>query len=240
MKKLGLITLLSVLTVGALVGCGNPGLSSEPASSSEPQSSEVSSEEVSSESSSEKVETNELPAPWADGATYQNYECSVSLVPGSIDKQGTDVKPVSDFLAKDGIRFIDLRDASEGYSEGHVEGFESISYFNLIVGKGDAANKTLFKTVDGVYVANYEESEFYLNKMFPKDETLFLMCAVGGRVTPFIQLLKQFGYDMSKVYNVGGWNQVKAAKDYAGYSVSLGLPATSISYDFSALTPVAA
>ena len=86
MKKLGLITLLSVLTVGALVGCGNPGLSSEPASSSEPQSSEVSSEEVSSESSSEKVETNELPAAWAEGATYSAYECNVSFIPGAIAK----------------------------------------------------------------------------------------------------------------------------------------------------------
>ena len=261
MKKLSLIALLAAVTLG-VVACGNPNssseapstssapstsetVSSEPASSEEASSEEasselVSSEEVSSEPvSSETEEVATLPAPWGEGATYANSECSVSLVPGSIKGQAETVKPVSEFLTEK-IRFIDLRDPSEGYSEGHVGKFESISYFNLIVGKGEAANTTLFKLVDGEYVPNYEESEFYLNKMFPKDQTLFLMCAVGGRVTPFIQLLDQYDYDMTKVYNVGGWNQVNAAENYAGYSVSLGLPATAVTYDFSALTPVEA
>ena len=244
MKKLGLITLLSVLTVGALVGCGNPGSSSEPTSSSEPQSSEVSSEEVSSESSSEKVETNELPAAWGEGATYSAYECNVSFIPGAIAKSkeeptvvNSHAKPLKDYLHLEGARYFDLRDASEGYGVGHVQGFESVSYFKTIVGTD---NQLFYTDADGKYVARYEESVSVLNKIFPKDATLFVMCQVGGRVQPFLKLLAQYEYDMSKVYNVGGWNQLvaKTVENYGGYKVSLGIGASEITYNFGDLTPV--
>ena len=62
------------------------------------------------------------------------------------------------------------------------------------------------------------------------------MCQVGGRVQPFLTLLSQYGYDMSNVYNVGGWNQIKDLNDKGGYNVSLGIAASAITYDFSALT----
>ena len=225
MKKLGLITLLSVLTVGALVGCGNPGSSSEPASSSEPQSSEVSSEvsseevsseEVSSESSSEEVETNELPAAWAEGDTsWAASKCSVHLMPA----EGSNQKSVKEFLNYPGARFIDLRDSTEGYSEGHVERFESISYFRLI--------EKLFSRDGKVFTPLYDDSEYYLKAMFPTDAPIFLMCAAGGRVVHMINLLAQYDYDMSQVYNVGGWDSVQAA-DQAGtnpYAISIGFSA---------------
>ena len=68
------------------------------------------------------------------------------------------------------------------------------------------------------------------------------MCQVGGRVQPFLKLLAQYNYDMSKVYNVGGWNQLIATgvKDYDGYKVSLGIGASAITYNFGDLTPVEA
>jgi len=225
MKKLGLITLLSVLTVGALVGCGGNNSSSENPSSSEPTSSEVSSEvkseevsseEVSSESSSEEVETNELPAAWAEGDTsWAAANCSVHLMPA----EGSNQKSVKEFLNYPGARFIDLRDETEGYSAGHVERFESISYFRLV--------EKLFSRDGKVFTPLYDDSEFYLNAMFPKDAPIFLMCAAGGRVVHMINLLNQYGYDMSQVYNVGGWDSIQAA-DQAGtnpYGISIGFSA---------------
>ena len=202
MKKLGLIALLGVLTLGTVTACGSA----------------------------------KLPAAWEEGETYQAKECSVSLNPGSLENP--DAKPVLDYLTRDDIRFIDLRDVKEGYGAGHIQGFESISYFNVIVGDGEQ----LFQKTDTGFVARYEESEAMLNKMFPKDTILFVMCQVGGRVTPFLTLLDQYKYDMSKVYNIGGWNQIKDVKEpaYAGYKVSLGIAASAIEYDFSTLTPKAA
>ena len=210
MKKFGLIALLSILTLG-VVACGNP-------SSSEPS----------------EPEGTVLPAAWAEGATYQAKECSVSLLPGSLENPNA--KAVKEYFTTENVRFFDLRDVKEGYGVGHIQKFESVSYFNTIVG---TAGQLFTKTDDG-FVANYEESEAILNDIFPKDATLFVMCQVGGRVQPFLTLLKQYNYDMSKVYNIGGWNQIKDVADFGGYSVSLGVAAKAVTYDFSALTPVTA
>ena len=198
MKKLGLIALLGVLTLGTVTACGSA----------------------------------KLPAAWEEGETYQAKECSVSLNPGSLENASA--KKVSDYFTTENVRFFDLRDVKEGYGVGHIQKFESISYFNTIVGDGEQ----LFKKEGETFVARYEESESMLNKMFPKDATLFVMCQVGGRVQPFLTLLKQYGYDMAKVYNIGGWNQIKDVKEpaYAGYNVSLGIAAKAVTYDFSALT----
>ena len=231
MKKIGLIALLSILTLG-VAACGNP-------SSSDPVSSEPTTSEVESSASTE--ETNTLPAAWGEGATYAALECNVSFIPGSIadkndaTKTNAHAKPLSDYLNMPGARYFDLRDVSEGYGAGHVQGFESVSYFKTIVGTD---NQLFYTDADGKYVARYEESEAVLNKIFPKDATLFVMCQVGGRVQPFLKLLAQYNYDMSKVYNIGGWNQLvaKNVKDYGGYNVSLGIAASAITYDFSGLT----
>ena len=191
----------------------------------------------------EKV--NYLPAAWEESQTYKAFECSVSLVPGSImdvndaTKTNAHAKPLSDYLNMPGARYFDLRDVSEGYGAGHVQGFESVSYFRTIVGR---ENQLFYTDANGKYVARYEESVSVLNKIFPKDATLFVMCQVGGRVQPFLKLLAQYDYDMSKVYNVGGWNQLvaKTVENYGGYNVSLGIGASAITYDFSGLTPVEA
>ena len=204
MKKFGLIALLGFVTLG-IVACGG--------------------------NDDDKKVT--LPKAWEEGETYQAKECSISLVPGSIENP--DAKPVKDYLNVEGIRFYDLRDVKEGYGVGHIQGFESVSYFNTIVGEGH-----LFTKTETGFVANYKESEAIVNDLFPKDATLFVMCQVGGRVQPFLTLLAQLGYNMDNVYNIGGWNQIKDLKDYGGYEVSLGIGASAIEYDFSALTPVTA
>ena len=201
MKKLSLIAMLAVLTLG-VVACKPATSSSEtPApSTSQPTSSEpVSSEPVSSEEEKEEVAT--LPAAWAEGDTsWAAKNCSVHLMPA----EGSTQKSVKEFLNYDGARFIDLRDESEGYSVGHVERFESISYFKLV--------EKLFSRDGKVFTPLYDDSEYYLNALFPKDTPIFLMCAAGGRVVHMINLLAQYDYDMSMIYNVGGWDSIQAAE----------------------------
>lgn len=195
MKKLSLIAMLAVLTLG-VVAC-KPNSSSEASSSSQQPSSEpVSSEPVSSE-----PEVATLPAAWAEGDTsWKAANCSVHLMPA----EGSTQKSVKEFLNYDGARFIDLRDESEGYSVGHVERFESISYFKLV--------EKLFSRDGKVFTPLYDDSEYYLNALFPKDTPIFLMCAAGGRVVHMINLLAQYEYDTSKIYNVGGWDSIQAAE----------------------------
>jgi rhodanese-related sulfurtransferase len=200
MKKLGLIALLSVLTIG-VVACGNPNSSSEAKPSEQPSSQQPSSEQPSSEPSSEETAT--LPAAWGEGVTsWAAKDCSVHLMPA----EGSSQKSVKEFLYYPGARFIDLRDETEGYSEGHVQRFESISYFRLIE-KLFTPNSSKTEVTRA-----YEDAEYYLNAMFPKDTPIFLMCAAGGRVVYMMNLLNQYKYDMSKIYNVGGWDSITAAE----------------------------
>ena len=149
MKKLSLIAMLAVLTLG-VVACKPATSSSEtPAPSQQPSSEIVSSELVSSE---EEVAT--LPAPWGEGETTYKEACSVRLVPGAGQKS------VKDYLTTPGIRFIDMRDVSEGYGEGHIERFESISHFKVVA-----------KLFNSDFTPKYKESVDILNELFPTDQT---------------------------------------------------------------------
>ncbi len=53
--------------------------------------------------------------------------------------------------------------------------------------------------------ANYEESMYILEEIFPKDKAIFLMCGGGGYAWMTKQILVKLGYDSSKVYNIGGF-----------------------------------
>ena len=67
-------------------------------------------------------------------------------------------------------------------------------------------------------IATYQESDDLLQVLFPKNKTIFLMCQSGGRVAQLMTLLNAKGYDMSKIYNVGGMGQF-TAPEYADYTV---------------------
>ena len=53
--------------------------------------------------------------------------------------------------------------------------------------------------------ANYEESMYVLEEIFPKDKLIFLMCGGGGYAWMTKQVLVKLEYDASKVYNLGGF-----------------------------------
>jgi len=240
MKKFGLIACLSVLTLG-LVACGGDKESTGVNTST--GNTQVST--GGNESTGGGVVENKLPVAWEEGETFQALECSVSLVPGSLKNEETgttnaDALPLKDFLHLEGARYIDLRDVSEGYGVGHIAGFESISYFRLIEGEGHLFSRN---AETGVWTPNYEQSVSILKTLFPQDKTYFVMCAVGGRVVPFLTLLAQYGYNMDNVYNIGGWKQLaeyKGEEKFAGYDVALGLAAAQTEYDFGDLTPIEA
>ncbi len=217
MKKFGLLACMGLITLG-LVGCNNSNNSNSVSSNN-------------SSSSNANTNTKELPTAWGENPTYQAGECSITINP---EVTNAAAAPLKDYMSREEVRYVDLRDASEGYGLGHIAGFETASYFKVIVGEG-----CLFtQNSDGTFTANYEESEAVLNNIFPKDQTYFFMCQVGGRVTPFLTLLAQYDYDMTRIYNVGGWNQLKDEEDKCGLKVSTGIAASAITYDFSSLTPV--
>jgi len=100
----------------------------------------------------------------------------------------------------------------DSYLSGFVKGFEVVPYPLLTEVKGlpevvgdSYKGKTLFKEVDGKYIANYEESLDILEYYFPKDKNIFLMCGGGGYAGMTKNLLVSLGWDENKIYNVGGY-----------------------------------
>jgi len=139
-------------------------------------------------------------------------------------------KTIDDYLGRSDVAYRDVRmledtatwenKGGERNLTGFVEGFEVVPYAYLTefpqeyIDQKKSENvtglyegKTLFRLVDGKYVANYKESMEILEYLFPKDKTIFLMCGAGGYANFTKQMLGSLGWDTSKIYNVGGyWN----------------------------------
>lgn len=118
------------------------------------------------------------------------------------------VDNLTDYLGRDDVVYIDLRDYKD-YAQKHLKNFEVVPYFGLVFDKvaGTEGKPQLYSGDVTAPVAVYGESDAVLNQLFPKDKTIFLMCQSGGRVVSMMKLLEAKGYDMSKVYNVGGMGQ---------------------------------
>lgn len=83
----------------------------------------------------------------------------------------------------------------------------------------------------------YEESDDLLEALFPKDKTLFIMCQSGGRVGMLMNILAARGWDMSKVYNIGGMAQYTGA-EYRDMIVDTPEMIMTTTYSMEGLTRV--
>lgn len=121
----------------------------------------------------------------------------------------------------------------ESFLTGYIDGFEVVSYPYLApvtdlpdeVGE-TYRGETLFNIVsENTYVANYEESLSIMEKLFPKDKYIFLMCGGGGYSGMTKDLLVALGWDANKIYNIGGYwyyagnKEVKVKKTIDGETV---------------------
>lgn len=98
------------------------------------------------------------------------------------------------------------------FLSGYIEGFEVIPlpYIIPVTGLpnevGDTyTGTTLFYDDNGTYIANYEESIDIIEKIFPKDKVIFLMCGGGGYAGITKNFLVSLGWDENKIYNTGGY-----------------------------------
>ena len=175
-----------------------------------------------------KSTLKELPLPEVTGGERGNL---------GIDKNINE-ETLDEYLGREDVVYRDMRMlkdpgnyeaiGGDSYISGFVKGFEVVPYPYLTEVKGlpeivgeSYTGKTLFKEVDGKYVANYEESIEYLEYYFPKDKVIFLMCGGGGYAGMTKNLLVSLGWDKNKIYDVGGYwyyngknnVQVKTIKD---------------------------
>lgn len=172
-----------------------------------------------------------LPAPTdttKPDADKTPYAASVS----SINKDN-----LHEYLGRDDVVYIDLRDFGD-YQGKHLRNFECIPFFAYIYNKeaGPGTDKVqLFGGETANPVSTYEESAELLKVLIPQDKTVFLMCQSGGRVAMCMDILAANGYDMSKIYNVGGMGQF-TSKDLAPYVVDLAEFKINAEYSIEGLT----
>ncbi len=137
---------------------------------------------------------------------------------------------IDSYLFREDTYYVDTRSTQQFQQEGHIAGFVNIPFYGLLVDYSFKEN-VLF-TMDkffnddntlktglgdvGSFISNYEESEFYLTRLFPKDKNIIFMSTAGVEASYLMNLLIQYGYDASMLYNAGPFTN------------SMGLPAYSL------------
>lgn len=169
-------------------------------------------------------------------------------------------KTIDNYLNREDSVYRDLRMlkdeanfeaiGGDSYLSGYIKGFEVVPYPYIcnVTGLPSEVGEsyigtTLFTYSDDEYKANYKESIDILESLFPRDKNIFLMCGGGGYASMMKDLLIYFGYDETKIYNVGGYwfyegnNKIEVKYEKDGetfYNLAL------VNYhdiDFDTLTP---
>lgn len=221
MKKL----LVSSLALLMLAGCAAP---AECPECPEPQVVEV-----------EKT-PEPLPAPRDTTKTYVPSEgadpvaCEENVYSAACSSIGVD--NLVNYLNRDDVVYIDLRDYKD-YAKKHLKNFEVIPYFAVVFDKeaGTEGKPQLYGGELTAPVATYEESALLMESFIPKDKTVFLMCQSGGRVAQMMTLLDSLGYDMSKIYNVGGMGNFTDSA-FAEWTTDMAEMVVDATYNFEGLT----
>ena len=186
-----------------------------------PVQESVASEEAPAGTTVEKLE---LPPPRDLTKTYKAAD-SEEEVQATEDCYLTACSSITadnliDYLGRDDVLYIDLRNY-EDYIMKHFRNFEVIPYFGQIFNAEAHTDVSMVHLYGGTPkepVPVYEESDKMLELLFPKDQTLFLLCQSGGRVAMMMDILAARGWDMSKIYNIGGMAQY-TGREYRPYIV---------------------
>lgn len=142
---------------------------------------------------------------------------------------------LTQYLGREDVVYIDLRDYAD-YAKKHLKGFEVVPYFAVIFDKeaGTEGKPQLFGGDVTAPVNTYTASDSLLEQFVPKDKTVFLMCQSGGRVVNMMKLLEAKGYDMTKIYNVGGMGQF-TTPDFREYTTDTAELTINATYSFEGL-----
>lgn len=151
----------------------------------------------------------QLPAPVDTTKEYKASKDATELTKCEAGVHAADCSSINadnldQYLNRLDTVYIDLRDFKDTQSK-HFRNFEQIPFFGLIYSKEASDDMVqLFSGDTKAPTATYEESAELLEELFPRDKNIFLLCQSGGRVAMMMDILKAHGYDMSKVYNIGG------------------------------------
>lgn len=186
-----------------------------------------------------------LPYPVDTSKTYLANKDDTTETPCAPGNFGPTCSAISsanlrEYLGRTDVLYIDLRDYAD-YAKKHLRNFECIPYFALIFNADantDASLPQLYGGTNTEPVPVYAESDEILEALFPKNKTIFLMCQSGGRVNMLMNILNARGWDMTKIYNIGGMAQY-AGPEYRDLVTDTPEILIEATYKFDGLTRIA-
>lgn len=150
---------------------------------------------------------------------YKELEVPSKINPAGISALDSSVTTtnIEDYLFREDSQYIDLRPYSWVIKDGHIAGFEFFPFYDFLAHNAkkdrlftfsnkNEAGETLVLGDVGTFSPNYVESVSLLNRYFSVDKNIFVISQSGLEGCYFINLLVQYGYDCSKLYNVGGYS----------------------------------
>ncbi|MBQ6594509.1 MAG: hypothetical protein IJH78_02475 [Clostridia bacterium] len=190
-------------------------------------------------------EEEPLPAPQDTTKTYLANADDTEETPCEEGNFGPTCSAITaenlrQYMFRSDVVYIDLRDY-EDYAKKHLKGFEVIPYLALIFNANadkDASLPQLYGGDPTDPVPVYAESDEILAALFPKNKTLFVMCQGGGRASQMMNILKARGWDMSRIYNVGGMGHY-TGPEYRDLTTDTPEIVLTCTYSFEGLTRIA-
>lgn len=162
---------------------------------------------------------------------------------------------IDDYLFLKDVLYIDLRSFEQQLSEGSIAGFRVIPFYDVIVWWENKDNVlfTMAKPEDpefdsylgdsGSFSPNYVESEDILEALFPRDKQIVFMSTAGVEAAYMINLLKQYDYDASLLYNAGTFtnaigetNAYMNLEDHKHYIDGTNVYALDVKFNWGELT----
>lgn len=164
---------------------------------------------------------------------------------------------LDNYLFREDVQYVDVRDAKGVLQDGYISGFVSIPYYSIIASFNEYEALYKMENIEkddgsiiyagqvGGFVPQYEESEDIIKSLFSSNKYIFIVSFSGSESAYVINLLIQLGYNPSLLYNVGG---VGGSAGITGYDdidsnkyfvEGIGNFDISVKYDFyKELTPI--
>lgn len=166
---------------------------------------------------------------------------------------------IDNYLFIDDVLYIDTRSPQQFNEEGHVAGFTNIPFYESIATyndnpeslfemkkvKGDDGKTNILLGDVGSFFPRYKESEELLEYTFPRDKQIVFIATAGVESCYLINLLKQYGYDASLLYNAGSFTNslgpnvaYKELDDVKYYVEPIAIYKVASSFDWGELTAI--
>lgn len=138
---------------------------------------------------------------------------------------------LDDYMFRDDVQYIDLRNYATKFLSGYIKSFETISFFEYLDHRAFERNN------ENIFSPDHVKSELIINLFFDKDKAIFLFDSGCMRAGYLQDLLYHLGYE--RVYYLGGFYEYNGDHRVAGdgtfdlgsdFNASYKSPTTNYTY----------